>query len=121
MTVIAVTFSSLVAQKWGNNAAVYTWPAMATGDTGAPLSGPGFTDASYQVGGTFGGATIVIEGSNDGTNYITLTDPFNVALSFTAAALTQVLPICLWIRPRVSGGAGVVINVTAIHCNHSPN
>lgn len=122
MAVVSYTLTtSLIPQKWGNNVAVYTWPALATGDTGQPLQGPGFTDASYQVGGTFGGATVIIEGSNDGTNYITLVDPFNVALSFTAAALAQVLPICLWIRPRISGGSGAAINVIAVHCNHMNN
>jgi hypothetical protein len=122
MAVIAYTLASLEPQVWGNNAAIYTWAAMATGDTGAPLQGPGFTDASYQVGGTFGGATVVIEGSNDGTTYGTLVDPFNVALSWTAAnGPTQVLPICRYIRPRISGGSGAAITVTAIHCNHANN
>lgn len=122
MAVIAFTLSSLEPQAWGNNAAIYTWASMATGDTGTPLQGPGFTDASYQVGGTFGGATVVIEGSNDGVTYGTLVDPFNVALSFTAAAgPVQVMPICRYIRPRISGGTGVAITVTAIHCNHMNN
>lgn len=123
MAVVAYVLSeSLIPKQWGNNVAVYTWTGLATGDTGQPLRGPGFTDASYQVGGTFGGATVVIEGSNDGITYGTLVDPFNVPLSFTAAsAPTQVLPICLWIRPRVTGGAAAAITVTAVHCNHSPN
>lgn len=123
MAVVAYALTeSLVGKQWGNNAAVYTWAALATGDTGAPLKGPGFTDASYQVSGTFGGATVVIEGSNDGVTYGTLVDPFNVAISFTAAAgPIQILPICLWIRPRVSGGANAAINIIAVHCNHSPN
>ncbi len=122
MAVVAYALTeSLIPKQWGNNVAVYTWTGLASGDTGQPLRGPGFTDASYQVGGAFGGATVVIEGSNDGTNYITLVDPFNVALSFTSAALAQVLPISLWIRPRVSGGSAVAINVTAVHCNHMNN
>lgn len=121
MAVILPVLTSLVPQKLGNNVAIYTWTGLATGDTGGPLNGPGFTDASYQVGGAFGGATVVIEGSNDGITYFTLVDPFNVALSFTVAALAQVLPICLWIRPRVTGGAAAAINVIAVHCNHSPN
>lgn len=122
MAIIPYTLDSLEPKSWGNNVAVYTWPALATGDTGAPLKGPGFTDASYQVSGTFGGATVVIEGSNDGITYGTLVDPFNTALSFTAAAgPIQVLPICLWIRPRVASGSGAAINVIAVHCNHMNN
>lgn len=121
MAVVIPVLTSLVPQRLGNNVAIYTWTGLATGDTGGPLNGPGFTDASYQIGGTFGGATVVIEGSNDGITYFTLVDPFNVALSFTSAAFAQILPIALWIRPRVSGGAAVAINITAVHCNHSPN
>lgn len=122
MAVVAYILSdSLIPKQWGNNVAVYTWQGLATGDTGQPLRGPGFTDASYQIDGTFGGATVVIEGSNDGITYFTLVDPFNTPLSFLSAALVQVLPICLWIRPRVSGGAGVSIDITAIHCNHMNN
>ena len=111
---------SLIPKQWGNNVAVYTWAGLASGDTGQPLRGPGFTDASYQIGGTFNGQTVVIEGSNDGVTYFTLVDPFNVALSFTAAAIAQVLPICLWIRPRIIGGTGST-NITAMHCNHMNN
>lgn len=121
MAVVAYTKDSMIPSVWGNNAVVYTWAAMNTGDTGEPLGGPGFTDASYQITGTFGGATVTVEGSNDGTNYVTLVDPFNVALSFTSAALAQVLPIVRWIRPKVSGGAGVSVTVTAVHCNHMYN
>lgn len=121
MAVVIPVLSSLVPQKWGNNVAVYTWTGLATSDSGLPINGPGFTDVSVQFGGSFGGATVVIEGSNDGTNYITLVDPFNTALSFTAAAFAQVLPIALWMRPRVTGGAAVAINVIAVCCNHSPN
>lgn len=122
MTVVVPTLSSLVPSRWNNNVAVYTWAALATGDTGTPISGPGFADVSVQFGGTFGGATVTFEGSNDGTNYATLVDPFNVALSFAAAAgPIQVMPICLFIRPKITGGAGAAINIVAIMRNSSPN
>lgn len=121
MAVIAPTPSSLTNQKWGENVAIYTWAAMAASDTGAPLEAPGFTDASYQLGGTFGGSTVTVEGSNDGVTYFTLTDPGGTAISYTAAALVQVLQICRWIRPKVTGGSAVSVTVTAVHCNHMYN
>lgn len=86
-----------------------TWSPLATGDTGEPLQGTGLSDRSVQFTGTFGGATVVLEGSNDGTNWVTLTDPAGVALSFTAAGLKQILQITRYMRPNVSGGAGVAI------------
>lgn len=87
-----------------------TWTALTTGDTGKPVSGVGLSDRSVQFTGTFGGATVVLEGSNDGTNWVTLTDPAGVALSFTSAGLKQVLQITRYTRPNVSGGAAVAIN-----------
>jgi len=70
-------------------------------------------DRTFQVDGTFAGATVVIEGSNDGVNYYTLTDPQGVPLSFTSADIKQVLEVVMGMRPRVSGGTGATaINVT---------
>ena len=95
-------------------AALATWSALATGDTGEPLSNPSYADRSVQVTGTFGGATITIEGSNDGTNYTTLTDTAGAALSFTVTGVRQILQVTRYIRPLVTGGAGVVINVNLL-------
>ena len=88
---------------------IVTWSPLATGDTGEPLQGVGLSDRSVQFTGTFGGATVVLEGSNDGNNWVTLTDPAGVALSFTAAGLKQILQITRYMRPNVSDGAGVAI------------
>lgn len=88
---------------------IVTWSPLATGDTGEPLQGVGLSDRSVQFTGTFGGATVVLEGSNDGINYVTLTDPAGVALSFTSAGLKQLLQITRYMRPSVSGGAAVAI------------
>lgn len=117
MAEVPYTKSSLVPQVLGNNVAIYTW-TLTGSDSGQPIQGPGYTDRSFQLTGVFGG-TVVIEGSNDGVNYVTLTDPFDNPLSFAAAALKQLLQICLWLRPRASGVNSVV--VTAVCCNHNPN
>jgi len=97
--------SSLFGQS-----SMITWSALATGDTGRPVQDCGLSDRSVQFTGAFGGATVVLEGSNDGTNWVTLTDPAGVALSFTSAGLKQVLQITRYTRPNVSGGAAVAIN-----------
>lgn len=67
-------------------------------------------DMSFQVLGTFGGATIVLQGSNDGTNWQTLNDPAGSPISFTSAGLAAVQEYCWQYRPLVTGGSSVDID-----------
>lgn len=93
-------------------ATICRWPNLTTGDTGTPMPHSQYTDKSVQVVGTFGGATVVIQGSNDdGVNWTTLTDPQGNALSFSAAGLEMVSEATGLIRPSVSGGAGVSVSI----------
>lgn len=92
----------LVAVSW----------AMGIADTGLPAELPAWADRSVQIEGTMGGATIVFEGSNDGTNYRTLTDPQGNAISKTAAAIEQVTELSRYVRPVTSGGTGSAIVVS---------
>lgn len=81
------------------------WAALAAGETGdaATLIG-GFPDRSFQIAGSFFGATVTCEGSNDGTNYATLKDVFGNDVSFTAAGIKQVLEATYYVRAKVAGG-----------------
>lgn len=99
-----------------NRAWAVSWSTMANGDSGEPLQNPGSADRSVQVTGTFGvGGTVVLQGSNDGTNYRTLTDPQGNALSFTAAAIEAVQEITRYTRPSVTGGDGTTsLTVTLV-------
>jgi hypothetical protein len=90
---------------------VIKWAAMGNADAGQAIRVSNFSDRSVQVTGTWGGATIVLEGSNDGSTYFTLNDPFNVAISKTAGFLSGVIEACLWVRPRTSGGTGTALDV----------
>ena len=86
---------------------VITWGALtSTNTSGVAERCPHFSDKSIQVTGTFDSGTLILEGSNDGTNYITLHDPQGNALSFTAADLEQVLENVDYIRPSLSGAGG---------------
>lgn len=80
--------------------------SLVNGETGDAVDFASFADRTVQVVGTFGGATVVIEGSLDGENYATLADPQGNALSFTAAGLESVMEVTKYIRPGVSGGNG---------------
>lgn len=86
---------------------VVVWTGLLNTDTGAPFERTDYSDRSVQVTGTFGtGGTLVIQGSNNGTNWSTLTDPQGNALSFTAAGLEQVQELVRFLRPNVTGGDG---------------
>ena len=68
-----------------------------------------FSDRSVQVAGTFGtGGSVTLYGSNDGTNYIALTDPQGNAITKTAAGVEQVMEQALTMRPQVTAGDGMV-------------
>jgi hypothetical protein len=63
-----VQFSSI-----RDGAIVVTWPTLGGTDSGAPFRLPAACDLTFQVAGTFDGATCTLEGSNDGTTWHVLT------------------------------------------------
>jgi hypothetical protein len=88
---------------------ICTYGVMANNDTGTPIEVPGFADRSVQVIGTHSAASSLnIQGSNDGTNWATLTDPQGNDLEIVAAdkQIEQILELTRYIRPTVTGGDG---------------
>jgi len=87
-------------------------------DTGTPFDvssvpGAGGADRSVQITGTFGDNTVVLQGSNDGTNYVTLSDPQGNAISKTTASIEAVLEYTRMVRPAFTAtGTGTSIVVT---------
>jgi hypothetical protein len=95
-----------------DNTMITSWLAVTEADTGAAVSMARFPDRTVQVSGDFTtSGACVIEGSNDGTNYFTLTDPTGAALSFTAAGMKLIVENPLYIRPRATAGTAVAMNV----------
>ena len=95
------------AKGFGEYAHVITWEGLLNGDTGSPIEMPGSHIRSVQIVGTFGvGGSITIQGSNDGVNYVALTDPQGNALTKTSAGLESVQELTKYIRPSVTAGDG---------------
>ena len=94
-----------------------TWASLANGDDGTPFEFVDWADRTFQVTGTFGaGGTLVIEGSNDGANWSTLSDTNGVAMSYTAAVVKAISEAPRFVRPRASAGDGttaLVVTITA--------
>lgn len=105
-----------------NGAVIFTWEALGNADDGAPVAIPYAADMTVQVTGTFGGATCVLEGSNDGTNWRTLHSERvasgggsnSVSLSFTSTGLDKVYETPVYVRPKTSGGTGTDLDVTLV-------
>jgi hypothetical protein len=89
------------------NAYVVSWTGLANGDSGEPLELPGQPDRSAQVIGTFGvGGSVVIEGSNNETDFSTLTTPLGTSIALSSPGIAQVQELTKVIRPRVVAGDG---------------
>lgn len=82
------------------------WFLLGDGDDGEPLGYAAWGDRSVQVTGTFDGAELHWEGSNDGINYSPMVNVENTPIVFTATGLVTVLDIARYCRPRVVGGTG---------------
>ena len=90
-----------------------TWALLAADDVGDNLDGSSYADRSVQIDGTFGGASVEIQGSNDGTNWYVLTDPQGNLITKTSASLEQISEITRFVRPLIDGGDGTTdITVT---------
>lgn len=84
----------------------------ATNSTGELAEFPDFPEKTVQVTGTFGG-TLTMQGSNDGTNFFTLTDVLGNNVAFTAAGAKKIHETPRYVRP--SAGVGVTdVDVTLI-------
>lgn len=95
---------------------LYKWADLADGDDGEPMTATAFADKTVQavpslVAGSFGGGAVVIEGSHDKVNWATLSDLQGNSLSLNNTRLEVIPEHPLWLRPRVSSGSGVKLDV----------
>ena len=91
----------------------HIWTLTTADPTGEAITYPGASDRVVQiVASNFGSATVVLEGSLDGENWFTLTDPQGNVISFTADGGELVIENTLFLRPRLSvAGSGADIDV----------
>mgnify|MGYP001599045660 FL=1 len=92
------------------------WEHVLTADPGgAPFLYPTWTDRTFVATGTFGGATMTIEGSADGTTWVALKDVNGAAATATANAAIHIQNCPLFMRPNLTVvGAGADIAVTLL-------
>ena len=97
-------------------AAAYRWTDYSTADTATPVKVQNMQGlaGSVQVTGTFGGATIALQVSNDGTNFVTLKDGTGTNITFTAAGMAEFSTAALYVKPTSSGGTADNVTVTVV-------
>ena len=94
-----------------NQTQLITWNALGNADVGNGVDTSQYPDRTFVVQGTFGGATVVFEGSMDGgTTWFTLHDFLGNLMSYTSAAIALVAENPGLVRPHSSGGSGSSIN-----------
>jgi hypothetical protein len=113
---MAVTPTITEVKPYKEKTHIIAWASIANSDNGVAIEMPGSSLRSIQFGGTFGvGGTIVLEGSNDGVTYFTLTDPQGNSISKTSASLEAVQELTRYVRPRVTAGDGTTaLNATLL-------
>lgn len=90
----------------------HAW-AFTSNETGDKVEVP-IGDRSVQMAGTWNGATVSLQGSNDGTNWATLTDGLGNSIALTADGLKQVCEITRYIRAKVTSGSVTSVTVTVL-------
>ena len=102
-------------QLWG--AVVTEWELTGNGG-GEPVRCPQYADKSYAMFGTWGGATVVLQGSWDfdnPTTWFTLNESDNTtAISNTANAAGKVLENPIWIRPLMSSAGTTDVKISCV-------
>jgi hypothetical protein len=114
MATVSPIFSTVTAP--GGDVTRVAWAAMATGDTinALTVSAQAAVVGSVQFTGTFGGATVKLQVSNDGTNFVDMKDLTGASVTATAAGYFEFTTAGLYLRPTISGGTGDAVTATLV-------
>jgi len=92
------------------------WEGIVTGDT---LEAFALVDvwglaSSVQIGGTFGGATVKLQQSNDGSTFLDIKDVHGTAVSATANAIFELSLSAAYLRPSIASGSANDVDVILV-------
>lgn len=98
-----------------------TWTLTTANSDGAAFLMPAHADICWQAQGTWGSGTLTLQGSNDGTNWFTLSNAAGgTAATFTADGGKQTIEVPRYKRPNLTGSTGATITVTALVRRNTP-
>lgn len=98
---------------------IVTWANLAaSGDVGDPIALAAWSDKTFVVSGAFVGLpTVAIEGSNNGTDWVALSNRQGTSMSFTAAAMNTSQDRPVYVRPRLTAGTGGASITVTVACH----
>lgn len=100
---------------------IVTWAAVTEIDTCVAYQGANLSDKSVHVSGTFGGATVAVQGSNNGgTSFAALNDPSSTVIAITAEKIKAILENVDLIKPVITGGAAQSLNIALLVNQNNP-
>jgi hypothetical protein len=93
----------------------FTWgPFTASGDVGTAMGHAEYSYRTYIVTGDFASAgAVTLEGSNDGTNWVPLTNRQGTPMAFTSAGMNTSQDMPMFARPRMTAGTSTGITIIA--------
>ncbi len=99
-----------------------TWALSTANPDGLPLNKPSFMQMTWTAQGAWGGATLTLQGSNDGSNWFALTKfASSTAAAFTADGIVMTNEAPLFVRPNLTSvGSGAAINVVLCAIRQTP-
>jgi len=102
--------------KTNEGVAVVTWEGITENDDGALVSMAAYPNKTVQAIGDFtSSGAITMQGSNDGENWATLTNPRGEDIVLTAATQIEVIvENPLFIRPVATAGSDVQMDVIVV-------
>lgn len=102
---------------------VVVWtPLTSANNVGDSFDMSAWSDRTAQVTGTFGSATVIMQGSNDGTNWFPLNNLQGTAFSLTQAGAKGIAEVARYMRPSTSGGDGTQsLTVTMVATGYKGN
>lgn len=106
------------------SADLVTWVLTTADVDGAPISLPEHADLCWQAIGTWGGATLTLQGSNTTTDaqFMSLTNAAGgTAATFTADGIKNTIETPIYKRPKLTtAGSGASVTVTLLIRRNSP-
>lgn len=103
-------------------AILLSWALTTANTDGSPVEWTQWADRCFTAFGTWGGATLTIQGSNDGTNWFTLSNAAGATgATFTADGGKSIIELPRYVRPNLTTpGAGATVSVQLLARRQQP-
>jgi len=122
MASVKPTMNNTVGRSDGS-VVVASWVLTSTNVDGLPIELPEFTNFTWQYEGTWGAATLTLQGSNSGNSYFSLTkvNTSGTAATATADGGVSTNEASRFVRPNLTTpGSGASVTVTLVANRATP-